>query len=80
MCTGSHDIKDPYFGLITKLIVIKGGVWIASGVFVYPGVTIHEMAVVAARSTVIKDVPANEVHAGSPAKFVKKRFEEDELL
>ncbi|EMT44839.1 acyl transferase [Anoxybacillus flavithermus AK1] len=80
LCTGSHDIKDPYFGLITKPIVIKDGAWIASDVFVYPGVTIHEMAVVAARSTVVRDVPANEVHAGSPAKFVKKRFEEDELL
>jgi putative colanic acid biosynthesis acetyltransferase WcaF len=80
LCTGSHDIKDPRFGLITKPIVIKDGAWIASDVFVYPGVTIHEMAVVAARSTVVRDVPANEVHAGSPAKFVKKRFEEDELL
>ncbi|KIP21011.1 Maltose O-acetyltransferase [Anoxybacillus ayderensis] len=80
LCTGSHDIKDPHFGLITKPIVIKDGAWVASDVFVYPGVTIHEMAVVVARSTVVRDVPANEVHAGSPAKFVKKRFEEDELL
>ena len=80
LCTGSHNIKDPHFGLITKPIVIKDGSWVASDVFVYPGVTINEMAVVAARSTVIKDIPANEVHAGSPAKYVKKRFEEDELL
>lgn len=80
LCTGSHNIKDPHFGLITKPIVIKDGAWVASDVFVYPGITINEMAVVAARSTVIKDIPANEVHAGSPAKYVKKRFEEDELL
>ncbi|PFA99191.1 colanic acid biosynthesis acetyltransferase WcaF [Priestia megaterium] len=80
LCTGSHNIKDPHFGLITKPIVIKDGAWVASDVFVYPGVTINEMGVVAARSTVIKDIPANEVHAGSPAKYVKKRFEEDELL
>ncbi|PFD99362.1 putative colanic acid biosynthesis acetyltransferase [Priestia megaterium] len=80
LCTGSHNIRDPHFGLITKPIAIKDGAWIASDVFVYPGVTINEMAVVAARSTVIKDIPANEVHAGSPAKYVKKRFEEDELL
>ncbi|MFI8656233.1 putative colanic acid biosynthesis acetyltransferase [Priestia megaterium] len=80
LCTGSHNTKDPHFGLITKPIVIKDGAWVASDVFVYPGVTINEMAVVAARSTVIKDIPANEVHAGSPAKYVKKRFEEDELL
>lgn len=79
LCTGSHDIKDPHFGLITKPIVIKDGAWVASDVFVYPGVTINELAVVSARSTVTKDIPANEVHAGSPAKFIKKRFEEEEL-
>jgi putative colanic acid biosynthesis acetyltransferase WcaF len=38
------------------------------------------MAVVAVRSTDTKDVLANEVYAALPAKFVKKRFEEDELL
>ncbi|WP_195695124.1 putative colanic acid biosynthesis acetyltransferase [Priestia megaterium] len=80
LCTGSHNIKDPHFGLMTKPIVIKDGAWVASDVFIYPGITINEMAVVAARSTVIKDIPANEVHAGSPAKYVKKRFEEDGLL
>lgn len=80
LCTGSHDVKDPHFGLITKPIIIKDGAWIASDVFVYPGVTVHEMGVVAARSTVLKDISANEIHAGSPAKFVKKRFEEEELM
>lgn len=79
LCTGSHDIIDPNFGLITKPVIIKDGVWIASDVFVYPGVTINEMGVVAARSTVTRDIPANEVYAGSPAKFIKKRFEKEEL-
>ncbi|URT73441.1 putative colanic acid biosynthesis acetyltransferase [Cytobacillus firmus] len=78
LCTGSHNIKDPNFGLITKPIVVKNGAWVASDVFIYPGVTINEMAVVGARSTVTKDIPANEVHVGSPAKFVKNRFEEEE--
>ncbi|WP_368895322.1 putative colanic acid biosynthesis acetyltransferase [Priestia megaterium] len=80
LCTGSHNIKDPHFGLITKPIVIKDGAWVASDVFIHPGIIIHEMAVIAARSTVIKDVPANEIYAGMPAKYIKKRFEEDELL
>ncbi|WP_280166228.1 putative colanic acid biosynthesis acetyltransferase [Priestia aryabhattai] len=80
LCTGSHDIKDFHFGLITKPIIVKDGAWIASDVFIYPDITINEMAVVAARSTVAKDIPANEVFAGSPAKYIKKRFEEDELL
>lgn len=76
LCTGSHDMNDPRFGLITKPIRIEDGAWIASDVFLYPGVSIGEMAVVAARSTVTKFVPANEVHAGSPAKFIKHRFED----
>ncbi|KSU82080.1 putative colanic acid biosynthesis acetyltransferase WcaF [Fictibacillus enclensis] len=80
LCTGSHNIKDPYFGLITNKIVIKDGSWVASDVFVYPGVIIGEMSVIAARSTVTKNIPANQVYAGSPAKYVKKRFEEEELL
>ncbi|MCM2535841.1 hypothetical protein NDK43_30610 [Neobacillus pocheonensis] len=79
LCTGSHDFKDPFFGLITKPILIKDGAWIASDVFVYPGVTIHEMGIAAARSTVTRDIPVNEVHGGSPAKFLKKRFEKEEL-
>ncbi|WP_148630534.1 WcaF family extracellular polysaccharide biosynthesis acetyltransferase [Bacillus sp. E214] len=78
LCTGTHDLKDPYFGLITKPIKIKDGAWIASDVFIHPGVTIHEMAVAAARSTVTKDIPASEVHGGSPAKFIKKRPKEKE--
>lgn len=78
LCTGTHDIKDEKFGLLTKPIVVKDGAWIASDVFVYPGITIYEMGVVAARSTVVKDVPYNEVHMGAPAKFIKKRFEEGE--
>lgn len=79
LCTGSHDLKDPHFGLITKPIIIKDGAWVASDVFVYPGATINKMAVIAARSTVIRDIPANEIHAGNPAKFLKKRFKEEEL-
>ncbi|SCW52157.1 putative colanic acid biosynthesis acetyltransferase WcaF [Paenibacillus tianmuensis] len=80
LCTGSHQMDDPYFGLVTKPIRVKDGAWIASGAFVYPGVTVHEMGVVGARSTVTKDVGANEVHIGAPARFMKNRFEDTGLL
>ena len=75
LCTGSHNLTDPHFGLMTQPIHIGDGAWIATDVFIYPGVTVSELAVVAARSTVLKDVNYNEVHAGSPAKFIKNRFE-----
>ncbi|OXM13115.1 colanic acid biosynthesis acetyltransferase WcaF [Paenibacillus herberti] len=74
LCTGSHDIEDESFGLITRPIVIHDGAWIASDSFVYPGVTVGVMGVVAARSTVTRSVPDGEVHAGTPAAFVKQRF------
>ncbi|MDO3675754.1 WcaF family extracellular polysaccharide biosynthesis acetyltransferase [Paenibacillus ehimensis] len=80
LCTGSHDMTDEAFGLVTRPIVIRDGAWIASDVFVYPGVTVGVMGVVAARSTVVKDVPANQVFAGTPAKFVKERFQEKARL
>jgi putative colanic acid biosynthesis acetyltransferase WcaF len=78
LCTGSHNITDPYFGLVTKPIIIQDGAWVASDVFIYPGVIIGEMGVAAARSTVLNNIPNNEVHAGSPAKYIKNRFKEDE--
>ncbi|WP_246469481.1 putative colanic acid biosynthesis acetyltransferase [Cohnella nanjingensis] len=74
LCTGSHDPTDVAFRLIVKPIRIEDGAWIASDVFVYPGVTVREMGVVAARSTVLQDIPASEIHAGTPARFVKQRF------
>ncbi|SMF92149.1 putative colanic acid biosynthesis acetyltransferase WcaF [Paenibacillus uliginis N3/975] len=80
LCTGTHNIHDPKFGLITKPIKISDGAWIASDVFVNPGITIGVMSIVAARSTVTRDVPSNEIHAGSPARFMKHRFEEMEEI
>ena len=36
-----------------------------------PGVTIGENAIVAGGAVVTKDVPANAVVGGNPAKFIK---------
>lgn len=77
LCTGSHDAADAAFSLIVRPIAVEDGAWVASDVFVYPGVTVGTMAVAAARSTVLRDIPAGEVHAGTPAKFVKARFPAD---
>lgn len=58
-------------GLMTKPIVIKQNAWLSSGVTVLPGVTIGKNAIVAANSTVTKDVPNDKVVAGTPAKIIK---------
>lgn len=53
-------------------IVIKDNVWIGMESLILGGITIGENSVVAARSVVTKDVPANCLVAGVPAKVVKK--------
>lgn len=58
--------------LITKPIMIKRKAWIGAGATILPGVTIGENAVIAAGAVVSKDVPANTVVGGVPAKFIKR--------
>jgi putative colanic acid biosynthesis acetyltransferase WcaF len=73
LCTASHDYKDPAMPLVTAPITIGERAWIAADVFVAPGVTIGDGAVVTARSSVFSDVDSWTVAAGNPAKSVKKR-------
>jgi acetyltransferase-like isoleucine patch superfamily enzyme len=56
---------------LAKPIVIKRNAWIGAGAIILPGVTVGENSVVAAGATVAKDVPANSVAAGIPAKVIK---------
>jgi acetyltransferase-like isoleucine patch superfamily enzyme len=49
-------------------------VWLPWRVFVMPGVTIGDGVVVGADSMINKDVPANCLVAGSPAKIIKENF------
>ncbi|NJM38463.1 MAG: colanic acid biosynthesis acetyltransferase WcaF [Akkermansiaceae bacterium] len=71
LCTGSHDYRKETFDLITKPIVLEKSVWISANAFVGPGVTVGEGTVVAALSSVVKDLPSHVLAAGNPAE--KKR-------
>ena len=51
---------------------IGNNVWLGDHSTVLKGVTIGDNSVVAARAVVTRDVPANVVVAGSPAKVVKE--------
>lgn len=73
ICTGSHDFTKPDFPIYAKPINIHDSVWIATDVFVSPGVTINKNTVVGARSSVFNDLAADYVYIGSPAKPVKPR-------
>jgi acetyltransferase-like isoleucine patch superfamily enzyme len=54
-----------------KPIVIGKRVWIGANVTVLPGVKIGDCAVIGAGAVVTKDVPANTVSVGVPARVVK---------
>jgi acetyltransferase-like isoleucine patch superfamily enzyme len=57
--------------LTTRTIHIKKNAWIGANATILQGVTIGENAVVAAGAIVSKDVPANTVVGGIPAKIIK---------
>lgn len=73
ICTGSHDAQDIKFAIFHKRIAIEDQCWLATDVFVAPGVTIGRGTVVGARSNVFKDLPAGKICMGSPAKVIKDR-------
>lgn len=54
-----------------KRVLIKKNAWIGAGATILPGVTIGENAVVAAGAVVNKDVPANVIVGGVPARIIK---------
>ena len=54
-----------------KTKVCKGAT-IGAGSTILPGITIGEGAMIGAGSVVTKNVPANELWVGNPAKFIKK--------
>ena len=72
LATLNHEM-DPEHRKDMRPAPIKIGkhVWIGSNATVCPGVTIGGGAVVAAGAVVVKDVPANAVVGGVPAKLIR---------
>jgi len=55
----------------TKPVVIENNVWLGERVIVNKGITIGENSVVGAGSVVTKNIPANTIAAGNPARIIK---------
>lgn len=58
--------------LFSKPVVIEDNVWLGEFVSVLPGVTIGQGSIIGANSVVTKDIPANVIAVGLPAKPIKK--------
>ena len=73
LCTGSHDIQDSAFPLVTKPIVIEANAWVAAEAFVGPGVVVGEGAVLGARGVAAKSLKPWTIYVGNPVRAVGKR-------
>lgn len=79
LCTGYHDHASPGFDLLSKKIVIEPEAWVAADVYVGPGVSIGYGAVIGARSSVFRDIPAGVIAVGSPARVIGERRMRDDV-
>ncbi len=68
IASGKQRCGEPQAGPIT----IGSGAWLGSKVIVLPGVTIGDGAVVAAGAVVTRDVPANTIVGGVPARVLRE--------
>jgi lipopolysaccharide O-acetyltransferase len=58
--------------MITKPVIIEDNVWLGEFVSVLPGVKIGKGSIIGSNSVVTKDIPANTIAVGSPARVIKK--------
>jgi putative colanic acid biosynthesis acetyltransferase WcaF len=67
LCTGSHRFRSKNFDLVTKPITIGDGCWIASNVFVAPGVILGNNSFCTAGAVVLRSDGPDVVLSGNPA-------------
>lgn len=76
LATLNHGLlPEERHDLIPKPIHIGKNVWIGSNSTVLSGVTIGDNAIIGAGSVVTKDIPANMVAVGVPAKVIRSIYE-----
>lgn len=70
--TENHPVDPSLRKMLNlKSVVIKRNAWIGAAATILPGVTIGENAIVAAGAVVHKDVAANTIVGGIPARIIK---------
>ncbi len=69
----SHFYKPNKHAMFYGKVTIGNGVFIGLNTLIVNAVSIGDNAVVGAGSVVTKDIPADEIWAGNPARFIRKR-------
>ena len=73
IATLNHDFNpDKRANLHPSPVKIGKNVWIGSDSTILPGVEIGDGAIIGAGSVVTKNVPANSIAVGSPARVIKQ--------
>lgn len=66
-------------GIYTREVEVGSNVWIGYGASILRGVSVGDNSIVGTNSVVTKDVPANAVVAGVPARIVRMRDAPEQL-
>lgn len=72
-CILTHFINPQTGSFESGEVRIKKNAFIGTGTIITKPVTIGERAIVGAGSVVTKNIPNDEVWAGNPARFIRKR-------
>ncbi|PUE28098.1 putative colanic acid biosynthesis acetyltransferase [Limnohabitans sp. Jir72] len=73
LCAADHDYSQVDFPIRAHKVTIGPEAWVATDVFVGPGVSIGRGAVIGARSSVFSDMPDSMVCMGSPCMPIRRR-------
>jgi acetyltransferase-like isoleucine patch superfamily enzyme len=79
-----HVVSDPelpirHQGIYKRDVVVGSNVWIGYGAQILRGVRVGDNSIIAASAVVTRDIPANAVAAGIPARVIRMRPEPERL-
>jgi acetyltransferase-like isoleucine patch superfamily enzyme len=60
-------------------VIIGNDVWVGNNSIILSGVSVGDGAVIGANSVVTKTIGAYEIWAGNPARFIRKRFDDEKI-